>query len=207
MPADPLTLYAKPMLEQPGMVLSFSGWMDGGEVSTGTADYLRRHLHAEPLAEIDSEEFYIHNFPGSMEVSSMFRPHTKIEDGLIAEYDPPSNLFHYSLSQNLILFEGKEPNLRWREYGDCVFSVAEAFDVRRIYFIGSVAGAVPHTRDARFSSSMSHESMRQEMEQLGIRFSGYEGPASLVTYLTLEASRREIEMAALVAEIPAYIHG
>jgi len=189
------------------MVLGFSGWMDGGEVSTGTIETLAEKLSAQPLAEIECEDLYIFSFPGSMEVSALFRPYTKIEEGLITDYQTPSNKFFYSENDNLILFKGKEPSFQWSEYCECILTVAQRFDVSMIYFIGTVAGLVPHTREPRLFSSVSDESLKPAMEQLGLRFSNYEGPASVVTYLMRMASKRKIPMASLVAEIPAYVQG
>ena len=54
--------------------MAFSGWMDGGDVSTGTVRRMVELLDAEYVAEIDPEPFYIYNFPGTMEVAAMFRP-------------------------------------------------------------------------------------------------------------------------------------
>jgi len=189
------------------MVMGLSGWMDGGDVSTGTVGWLVRLLGAAPLAEIDSRGFYIMNFPGPMDVSALFRPHTKIRDGLVTELTFPSNVFHYHEAGELILFEGKEPNLRWDAFADCVFEVARQFNVRRITFIGSVAGVVPHTREPRLYCSVSDAAMKDEFEGYGARFSNYEGPASLITYLTHEAAGQGVEMVSLVAEIPAYVQG
>ena len=132
MVANHLKIHARPKLSESRMILSFSGWMDGGDVSTGTVACLIAKLRAPKLAEIDPEDFYIYNFPGSMEISSLFRPHTKIKDGLITKYQPPTNIFYSDQPNNLILFEGKEPNVRWTPYADCIFSLAEAFKVRRI---------------------------------------------------------------------------
>ena len=42
---------------------------------------------------------------------------------------------------------------------------------------------------------------------MGIHYSRYEGPASFVTYLTTRASKADIDMIALVAEVPAYLQG
>ena len=36
MASDKLNIYNKPKLCNPRLLLGFSGWMDGGEVSTGT---------------------------------------------------------------------------------------------------------------------------------------------------------------------------
>ena len=72
-----------PSLENATLVLAFSGWMDGGEVSTGTVRRLVDLLGADQIADIDPEPYYIYNFPGSMEVAALFRPHIEIEEGLV----------------------------------------------------------------------------------------------------------------------------
>ena len=207
MPSEQLRIHARPQLDRPQMVMGFTGWMNGGEVSIGTVETLIRSLRAELLAEISPSSFYIYNFPGPMEVSALFRPHVKIEEGLITELTYPPNAFHYDTASNLILFRGKEPNFGWDEYAECIFSVAEEFEVARIYFVGSVAGVVPHTREPRLFCSMSDGSMKDELERYGVRFSNYEGPGSMVTYLTHLAGPRGVQMASLVAEIPAYVQG
>ena len=202
-----LTIHARPNLTEPRMVLGLSGWMDGGDVSTGTIETLVTKLQPERIAEIGPETFYLYSFPGSMEITAMFRPHTTISDGLVTRYRPPQNVFHCDEANDLILFQGKEPNLRWPRYAECIFRVAEEFDVRWMYFIGSVAGVVPHTREPRLFCSVSEESIKPEFERYGVRFSNYSGPASLATFLTHAAAERGIRMATLVAEIPAYIQG
>ncbi len=197
----------RPTLSDARMVMALSGWMDGGETSTGTVEYLVEQLRAEKFAEIEPEEFYIYNFPGSMEVSALFRPHTKIEDGLITTYEEPANTFYCSQEHRLVLFKGKEPNLRWSDYAECVLSVAAECNVRTIYFVGSVAGLIPHTRDPKFHGSVSDEGLGQMLQQHGVHPTNYEGPASIVTYLTMLARQRGMRMATLVAEVPAYIQG
>src|SRR5271169_5816653 len=109
-----------PALENATMVLSFTGWMDGGNVSTGTVRRLVDLLGARPIAEIDPEPFYIYNFPGSMELTALFRPHIKIEDGRVSSLAMPGNTFFCHEPANLVLFLGKEPNLRWRAFGECI---------------------------------------------------------------------------------------
>jgi len=206
-PHEKLRFLADPQMEDPRLVIGLSGWMDGGDVSTGLISTLRRKLRAKPLAKMDSEGFYILNFPGSMEISSLFRPHVKIEDGLVTVFELPTNTFYYSQANDLILFSGKEPNLKWSEYCGCILEVCTRFNVSMIYFVGSVAGLVPHTREPRLFSSVSDESLKPALEQMGIRFSNYEGPGSIITYLTCLANRYGLKLATLVAEIPAYVQG
>lgn len=194
-------------LEEATLVLAFSGWMDGGDVSTGTVQRLAGLLGADPFAEIDSEPFYIYNVPGPMEVTALFRPHIEIENGLIQSIDMPTNTFYAHEPGNLILFVGKEPNLRWRTFGDCIFRFAHEVGVHRILFVGSFGGSVPHTREPRLYVTCSDEELLEEMEQCGVRRSGYSGPGSFISYLMTQAQSANLKMTSLVAEIPGYLQG
>ena len=207
MASDRLRILAEPTMTDPVLVLGFTGWMDGGDVSTGTVQWLTEQFGAVVIGEIEPDDFYIYNFPGPMEVASLFRPMGKIEAGLVTEFEWPTNTFYCDPRRNLVLFEGKEPNLHWRDFADCIFAMADAVGVRRVFFVGSVGGLVTHTREPRIFSSVSAEGLKRELAAFGIRFSDYEGPMSLVTYLMVEAPRRELEVITLVAEIPAYVQG
>ncbi len=187
--------------------MGFTGWMDGGDISTGTIDYLVDKMGCVRMAEIDPDPFYILNFPGTMEVAALFRPYVQIKDGLIRRFAEAENSFYYSDEKNLVLFKGKEPNLRWREYAECIFEIVRRHDIRQAYFIGSVAGLVPHSREPRIFSSVSGESMLPLLQQHGLHPTYYEGPASFVTYLTREAPGHDLQLMTLVAEIPAYVQG
>jgi len=204
---EKLKIYEKPELKDPRLVLGFSGWMDGGEVSTGTVKCLIHKLGAKKFAEIDPEGFYIYSFPGMMEVTALFRPHAKIEDGLIRYYETPTNEFFYNAEDNLVLFVGKEPNLLWERYAECIFSLCGQFGVKMIYFVGSVAGLVPHTREPRLFCSASSSELKDAFQHYGVNFANYEGPASIVTHLTSHCSQRDLKMVSLVASVPAYVQG
>jgi predicted ATP-grasp superfamily ATP-dependent carboligase len=203
-----LKISTLPMLDSPRLLMGFSGWMDGGDVSTGTIKYLVDKLEAEEFARIEAESFYIQNMPGSMEVSALFRPHVRIQDGLIRTYRPPTNRFYFSHDANLILFRGKEPNMNWSDFADCLFSLSSRLGVKQMYFIGSVAGLTPHTREPRISCSASDESARDLVkDRTDIRFTSYEGPGSVLTYLMTRCPDEGMGMLSLIAEIPAYVQG
>jgi len=206
-PSDILKISRCPVLDHATLVLAFSGWMDGGDVSTGTVKRLVHLLGAEAFAEIDPEPFYIYNFPGSMEIAALFRPHAEIDGGLVKTIDMPTNTFYSDEPANLVLFVGKEPNLRWRTFGECIFELAHKVGVSRILFVGSFGGSVPHTREPRLYVSCSHARLLSEMQQYGLRPSGYEGPGSFTSYLTTQAKSVDLEMVSLAAEIPGYLQG
>ncbi|HUS40146.1 MAG TPA: PAC2 family protein, partial [Pirellulales bacterium] len=206
-PENILRLQDCPTLDGGTLVLAFSGWMDGGDVSTGTVQRLVDLLGADPFAEIDPETFYIYNFPGSMEITALFRPHVEIDDGLIKSFDMPSNTFFRFDAEKIVLFIGKEPNLRWQTFGNCILDLARKIGIRRILFVGSFGGAIPHTREPRLYVTCSDSAILAEMEQYGVRRSEYEGPGSFSSYLMTLASSGGFEMASLVAEIPGYLQG
>ncbi len=189
------------------LVLAFSGWMDGGDVSTGTVERLVDLLGAGPFADIDPEPFYIYNFPGPMEVASIFRPHAEVSGGLVQRIRMPQNRFWCHEAGNLLLFVGKEPNLHWRDFGRCIFELAVRAKVERILFVGSFGGSVPHTREPRLFVSCTDAKSLAELEAFGLRPTDYEGPGSFTTYLMASAATEGIAMASLVAEIPGYLQG
>ena len=106
MPHEQLMIRARPRLNHPRLVMGFTGWMDGGEVSTRAVETLVRALPTELLADIAPDPFYIYSFPGTMEVSALFRPHVKIEDGLITELKGPWHVFLSDTEHTLILVRG-----------------------------------------------------------------------------------------------------
>lgn len=204
---DALKVLDCPKLKDGTLVLSFSGWMDGGDVSTGTVQRLVDLLEAPEVATIDPEPFYIYNFPGSMEVTALFRPHIEIEDGLIKTFDLPSNSFYCAKESKLVLFVGKEPNLQWRSFAKCLFHYAHEVGIARILFVGSFGGAVPHTREPRLYVTSSSAEALPEMEKYGLRRTEYEGPGSFTSYLMTQAKDQQLEMHSIVAEIPGYLQG
>jgi proteasome assembly chaperone (PAC2) family protein len=207
MTTDKLEIYKKPNCFNPPLLIGLSGWMDGGEVSTGTFKCLIDKLKAVKFAEIKPRGFYVFNIPGSMEFNSLFRPYTKIKDGQIVGYEIPTNTFYYSSSANLVLLLGKEPNLLWEEYAECIFTLCTQLNIDMIYFIGSVAGLVPHTREPRLFCSVSNEKLKDTFRHYGVHLTNYEGPASVITYLTASCAELDINMVSMVATVPAYVQG
>jgi len=206
-PEDLLQFTQETALPGGTLVLGFSGWMDGGDVSTGTVERLVELLAAHEIAQIDSEPFYIYNFPGSMEITALFRPHIKIQDGLIESLEMPSNSFYCHPDGNLALFLGKEPNMHWRLFADAIFAFAKATGIHRVLFVGSFGGSVPHTRQPRLYVTCSHPDVLEEMQNYGVQRTGYEGPGSFTSYLLTRAPEVGLEMTLLVAEIPGYLQG
>jgi proteasome assembly chaperone (PAC2) family protein len=85
-----------------------------------------------------------------------------------------------------------------------MFTIIEQFDVSEVYFIGSVASAIPHTRQPRVHASVATEAFKEKFEGTNVQFGSYSGPSSIITSMTLETADRGVPMCSLVAEIPHY---
>lgn len=206
-PHPALTLLDTPDLSGGTLLLALTGWMDGGFVSTGTVRQFMENRQLIDVAEIHSNGFYIDNFPGGMEISALFRPEVKHEAGLVTRFDMPFNAFHADISAKMLFFVGKEPNIDWVTFGDCIFEVARRCKIKRIVFIGSFGGTVPHTREPRLFGSVSSKKLLPLLTKYNIRPSDYEGPAAFASYLTFIAPSYKIDMISIAAEIPGYLQG
>jgi len=202
-----VTYHDRPTMTDARMLLAFTGWMDGGEVSTGSLEFLIEQLGAQPVAEINAGDSYISQLPGSMEMSAIVRPHVEIKGGLVEAFHVPANTVYADPANRLLLLLGPEPNLHWHAYAESIFAIGRTFSVREYLFVGSVAGAVPHTREPRFVGTVSQPALLAGLAQHGVRPLDYEGPASIASYLVGLAAERGLDMTCMVAEIPAYVQG
>lgn len=207
MSLDALTYLNTPALTESTLLLALSGWMDGGHVSTGTVKHLMRNRDLTAVGSIRPGGFYIDNFPGDMQTAALFRPEVKHEGGLVTRFETTTNEFTADPEDNLVFFLGKEPNINWPGFGECIFDVCNKLNVRRIIFIGSFGGTVPHTREPRLFGSVSHKPLLPLLKSHDVRLSDYEGPGSFASYLVYLAPRRGVEMISLSAEIPGYLQG
>ena len=204
--AGRLIMQEPPQLIAPYILVGMNGWLNAGEISTGSIDYLRRKLGARKFAHIETQGFYIYQTPSLSPELSM-RPHAQIKDGLVIELDIPQNDFFFWKSgsdHDLILFLGVEPNLSWPEYCQNILDVARQFHAPRIYFLGAVFDQVPHTRETRIRATVSHPGMKDELKTFA-RFTNYEGPGAFSTMLLTMGSKQEIEAASISARTPLYI--
>lgn len=204
---QPLIYLNSPTLTNSTLLLALTGWMDGGHVSTGTVRHVMQGRDLTAVARIEPGGFYIDNMPGDMETAALFRPEVKHDGGLVTRFEFASNEFTADATTNLAFFLGKEPNLNWAGFADCIFDVCNRLNVSRIIFIGSFGGAVPHTREPRLFGSVSRHELLPLLQQHAIRPSDYEGPGSFASYLVYRSPRQNVEMISIAAEIPGYLQG
>jgi proteasome assembly chaperone (PAC2) family protein len=204
--ADRLIIQDKPELTAPYILVGLKGWLNAGEVSTGSIDYLRLKLGARRFAHLEPAGFYIYQIPNSAAEQTM-RPLVKIREGLVRKLDLPQNEFFFwksGAAHDLILFQGVEPNLDWPAYAKAIVDVARQFQAPRIYSLGGILDQVPHTRQTRIMATVSHPRLKDQLKTFA-RFTDYEGPSSFNTMLLSAAREQGIEMAGISARTPLYI--
>jgi proteasome assembly chaperone (PAC2) family protein len=189
----------KPNLHKPYLIIGFEGWPNAAEVSSSALQYLIENFKAKKFASIPIESFY--------QISSS-RPVAIIKEGRLKELKLPSNHFYYSnrpASNDLILFYGIEPHLRWSLFVDLLLNLAERFDVSQIFTIGGTYDYIPHTYPPMVSALFNHEDLEEKVMRAGLGLTEYTGPISIHTFLLEAAKKRGLKAISLWGHAPQYL--
>jgi len=189
----------RPNLYKPYLIIGFEGWPNAAEVSSSALQYLVENLTAKKFASIPIESFY--------QMSSS-RPVAIIKEGRLTELKYPSNHFYYTknpLFNDLILFYGTEPHLRWTLFADLVLDLAESFGAPQIFTIGGTYDFIPHTYPAMVSALFNHEDLREKVVQAGLGLTEYTGPISIHTFIQEAARKRGLKVISLWGHAPQYL--
>jgi proteasome assembly chaperone (PAC2) family protein len=198
-----LEIFTKPVADAIYMIAGWHQWADAGAVSSGLPYYLIKHLKAQKIAEIKADGFYLFQIPGT---HHLLRPEVKFEEGYSKAIRPRENEFFYAGNERtgLIIFLGEEPHMDVDRYADTLFAAAQAFEVKRLVLVGGVYGAMPYEKEREVSCSYSLPHMKEELSRYAVRFSNYEGGATIGSYLVDRAKRVSLEAFVLNAFVPAY---
>ncbi len=200
---DWVTLTADPVEEEIYMIAGWEQWADAGSVSSGLPMYLIEQLKATKIGEMDPDGFYLFQIPGT---HHLLRPEVNFEDGYNQEVAQRVNEFYYSKlgQKGLVLFTGDEPHMNADRYSDGLFYAAKKLNVRRIAIVGGVYGAMPYEKDREVSCTYSLPSMKEELEEYAVRFSNYNGGATIGSYIVDRAELHELEVFVFNSFVPAY---
>jgi proteasome assembly chaperone (PAC2) family protein len=200
MSIDFLNIHSEPRLNGPALVAAFQGWPDAGEVASGALRYVVRNLGAARFAELMPEEFY---------VFTEVRPHSiQVRPGQRTLRWPSNDFYSWtstSSGRDLVLFLGREPNLRWAAYTKAVLDLAERYGVTLLVTLGGTYDAVSHHGEVRVSGSASTPRLRHTLEAIGVACSQYQGPSSVQSALLDAARRRGLPATSLWGHAPHYI--
>jgi proteasome assembly chaperone (PAC2) family protein len=185
------------------MIAGWQQWADAGSVSSGLPQYLITHTNARKIGELAPDGFYLFQIPGT---HHLLRPEVHFEEGYSERILPRRNEFYYVQlgEKGLVLFSGDEPHINVDRYADGIFSAMKRLNVRRAALVGGVYGAMPYDRDREVSCSYSLKRMKSELEHYAVRFSNYQGGATIGSYLVDRAKNYDLEVFTFNAFVPAY---
>ncbi len=200
---DLMELQERPAAKQMYLIAGWHQWADAGEISSALPEYLLELTGARKIGELRADQFYIFQIPGTHHV---LRPRIKLKDGHRQWLRSPKNELHYAGNEErgLLIFRGQEPHRNAERYVDALLDVAQELGVKRVAVLAGVYGAVPYDRDRQVSCVFSLPSMREDLARYALRFSNYEGGASIGTLLADRAEKRGIEFVAFYALVPYY---
>jgi proteasome assembly chaperone (PAC2) family protein len=187
----------RPQLRSPILVCAFKGWNDAGEAASAAVSFIHDHFESFPVAGIDPEEFY--DF-------TAVRPTVRLTEGLTREIDWPENTFSAAhipgADSDLVMLQGAEPSLRWRQFTDIVVATARELGVRMVVTLGALLADVPHSRPVSVSAYASDPGL---VERLNLQAPTYEGPTGIVGVLQMACAEAGMPAASLWAAVPHYV--
>ncbi len=193
--------------ERPGpaeyMIAGWHQWADAGSVSSGLPRYLIQQTQARKIGEIKPGGFYLFQVPGTHD---LLRPVVKLNEGYREAFQQRRNEFFYAGDdeRGFVLFLGEEPHLNEARYAKAFLDAVEQLGIKRVAAVAGVYGPVPYDKDRDVSCVYSLPEMKRELSQYAIRFSDYEGGATISTYLADQAESRAIEFFTFYAFVPSY---
>lgn len=185
---------AEPKLRRPMFIAAFTGWNDAGDAASNSVRHLVEAWHAQPLAEIDPEEFT--DF-------ATVRPHVRLtpEQKRTIVW-PTVGLWSASTpGGDVILALGPEPALRWRLFTEQLVGIAQQLDVSMVLTLGALLADVPHSRPVHLIGTATESDI---IERFDLQRSRYEGPTGIVGILHDACTKADLPSASLWAAVPAY---
>ncbi len=198
-----IRLTEKPMAKEIYMVAGWHQWADAGSISSGLPEFLIGQTDARKIGEIAPDDFYLFQLPGT---HHFLRPEIQLKEGYRQDLVANVNEFYYTGDENkgLVIFLGTEPHMNVERYAEAFFDTVVELGVKRVVAVGGVYGAMPFNLDRNVSCVYSLPRMKTELEGYSVRFSDYEGGATIASYLLDRAERENVEFLALYSFVPAY---
>ena len=186
-----------PELSDPIVVAAFEGWNDAGDAATGAVEHLELVWDAQPLTEIDPDDYY------DFQVN---RPTVSLVDGVSRRITWPTTRLSYCRPPgsefDLVLIRGIEPNMRWRVFCREILGLIQDFDAHTVVTLGALLSDTPHTRPTQVTGT-SYDS--ESATRFGLEKSRYEGPTGIVGVLQDACVATGIPALSFWAGVPHYV--
>jgi proteasome assembly chaperone (PAC2) family protein len=191
---------SEPELRDPVVIAAFGGWNDAADSATTAIKFLIDRWKPTTIAEIDIEDFLVY---------TETRPTIKYVDGIQRTIIWPTCQFlSYQapdLSQDIILFLGSEPQLKWKTFSKCFLDICKKFHASEIVLLGALLADVPHSISVPITGTSSTADLKERLKELDIHSSRYEGPTGMVGVIQDCFRRAAIPATSIWAAAPHYL--
>lgn len=179
------------------LVCSFRGWNDAAGAASAALTAVADSFDAEPVASVDPEDYF--DFQST-------RPTIVLSEGQTRRIEWPRNELVAvrvpGAEHDLVLFDGTEPNLRWRTFSETIATAADALGVEMVITLGALVAEVSHTLPVPITGLASDEQLVEELE---LQRSTYEGPTGIVGVVHDCCRQVGMTSASLWAAVPHYV--
>ncbi len=190
-------LEAIPELSDPILIAAFEGWNDAADSATEAVEHLEDVWDAEPVAELDPEEYY------DFQVN---RPQVSIGDDGVREITWPSTRVSVARGvvpgRDVVLVRGIEPSMRWRSYCAELLGLSTDLGVELVVTLGALLADTPHTRPIPVSGTVTDPALATAMD---LEQSRYEGPTGIVGVLQAACGGVGLPAVSVWAAVPHYV--
>ena len=195
-----LTIYSTPELNSPVLLCGFSGWADAASAASGALRYLQIKRPGRRIASFDADSIY--NYTST-------RPLTLFDGQGRRKIEWPSLEMSAievpEARRDLVVLLGPEPDLRWRDWVRTLFDYARQLQVSAVLTFGAFLAQVHFAGPVSLTGISFDPWMKEQLRQLGIEDSDYQGPTGITTVILREAAERGIPAASVWAAAPSYL--
>ena len=186
-----------PELHDPVLIAAFEGWNDAGDAASGAVAHCANVWGAEPLCELDSEDYYDYQ---------VNRPHVHGDsDGTRHITWPATRILVARTpvkSRDIVLVQGIEPNMRWQQFTREILGLATELDVQTVITLGALLADTPHSRPVPVTGTCTDAALGARLQ---LERSHYEGPTGIVGVIEDACVRFGIPAVSLWASVPHYV--
>jgi proteasome assembly chaperone (PAC2) family protein len=185
-------LQALPELSNPVLIAAFEGWNDAADSATDAVEHLEDVWDAEPVAELDPEEYY------DFQVN---RPQVSVTDDGGREITWPATRISVARgvvpARDVVLVRGVEPSMRWRSYCSELLGLTDDLGVELVVTLGALLADTPHTRPVPVSGTVTDAVLARSMD--------LEGPTGIVGVLQAACAGVGVPAVSVWAAVPHYV--
>ncbi|MFC1952923.1 PAC2 family protein [Chloroflexota bacterium] len=187
-----------PQLKEPHALAILQPWINVGNVGTLVFSWLEKHFSARELGKLAR--------PGDFFDFTRYRPTIFTREDK-RQVNIPNIKITYTeqkTGNDFLFFHLLEPHSRSEDFNDAVLQLLVKLEVKRYCLIGSMFDYSPHTRPLTVTGSSASVKPQQEADKMDIKKSNYQGPTTITSLISQQASAVGIETMSYIVHLPQY---